>query len=130
MRNKKPSRPPEPIRPTAWTLAWWHVALGAAAALTLSYAVYSPALNGPFVFDDQYLSFFSRHYAEQTVWLATKGVRPFLMFTFWLNNQMAGVEPYAYHLWNLLFHVVNSLLVFLIARKIVESPGTCGPRRG
>jgi protein O-mannosyl-transferase len=103
--------------------------LGAAVALVAVLLVYQPALGGPFVFDDQYLPFFSPHYAEQTLLLATKGVRPFLMFSFWINNRMAGTEPYSYHLWNVLIHFLNSLLIFLIARRILALAGSGGPRR-
>ena len=88
--------------------------------------VYGPALNGPFVFDDQYLPFFLPHFAEQPMLLAIKGVRPFLMFSFWANSQIAGTQPYLYHLFNLLFHVVNSLLVFLIARRLISWAGSEG----
>ncbi|MCC7176220.1 MAG: tetratricopeptide repeat protein [Bryobacterales bacterium] len=92
--------------------------LAAAAAVLL---VYAPALNGPFVFDDQYLPFFSPKFAQQSLYMATKGVRPLLMFSFWINNRWAGTEPYTYHLWNVLAHLVNAVLVFLIARKILAA---------
>jgi tetratricopeptide (TPR) repeat protein len=96
------------------------------AALVAGLIVYGPALNGPFVFDDQYLPFFSPHFAEQPMLLAIKGVRPFLMFSFWVNSHIAGTQPYLYHLINLLFHVVNSLLVFLIARRLIFWAGAEG----
>ena len=129
MKSKKQGRPPKPAPPAARPLAWWHVAVGGAVAWVAVWLAYRPALNGPFVFDDQYLPFFSPHFAEQTLLMATKGVRPFLMFSFWVNNRVAGTEPYLYHLWNLLLHVLNSLLVFLIARRMLAWAGTSGPRR-
>jgi len=103
------------------------VAVCAAAAIALW--AYTPALNGVFVFDDQYLPFFSPHYAEQNLIEAIRGVRPLLMFSFWINNRMAGVEPFQYHLWNLAFHLLNSLLVFLIARRIFELAAHAAPGR-
>jgi len=51
------------------------------------------------------------------------------MFSFWVNSQMAGTEPFTYHLWNVLAHLVNSLLVFFIARKILEMARVEGHRR-
>jgi tetratricopeptide (TPR) repeat protein len=96
------------------------------AALVVGLIVYGPALNGPFVFDDQYLPFFLPHFAEQPMPLAIRGIRPFLMFSFWANSQIAGTQPYLYHLFNLLFHVVNSLLVFLIARRLISWSGSEG----
>jgi tetratricopeptide (TPR) repeat protein len=132
MKSKKAKLsklPPEPVSAPAWRLRWWHVAAGALAATLAAFWVYGPALNGPFVFDDQALPFFSPHYAEQPLWLAIKGVRPFLMFTFWLNNRVAGTEPFLYHLFNLLLHLANSLLVFFIARRILGWAGLDGRRR-
>jgi len=98
----------------------------ALAALLL---VYGPALDGPFVFDDQYLPFFSPSFARQTLLMATKGARPVLMFSFWLNSRLAGTEPYTYHLVNVLLHLANSILVFFIARRILGWAGAQGPRR-
>jgi tetratricopeptide (TPR) repeat protein len=105
------------------------VAAGGLAALVAAILVYGPALNGPFVFDDQYLPFFSPHYAEQTLLQAIKGVRPLLYFTFWVNNRVAGTEPYTYHLLNVLLHFFNSLLVFVMVRKLLTWAGTQGGRR-
>ena len=133
MKNKKRAQPSKPtaIASPPWKLRGWHVALGFLAATAAACLAYAPALNGPFVFDDQYLPFFSRQFAEQSLYMATKGVRPFLMFSFWLNNRMAGTEPFTYHVWNVLVHLLNSLLVFLIARKILEAARVEGrPREG
>jgi tetratricopeptide (TPR) repeat protein len=96
------------------------------AAFVAGLIVYGPALNGPFVFDDQYLPFFLPHFAEQPMLQAMRGVRPFLMFNFWANSHIAGTQPYLYHLFNLLFHAVNSLLVFLIARRLISWAGCEG----
>ncbi|HSW48584.1 MAG TPA: tetratricopeptide repeat protein [Bryobacteraceae bacterium] len=111
------------------SLSWWHFALGGGVALAAVLLVYQPALDGPFVFDDQYLPFFSPRYAEQTLSEATRGVRPFLMFSFWVNNRLAGIEPYTYHLWNVLLHFANSLLVFFIVRRLLALAGSQGPLR-
>jgi tetratricopeptide (TPR) repeat protein len=126
MKSKRREQPPKTAAAPVWTFRWWHAAAGGLVALVAGLIVYGPALNGPFVFDDQYLPFFSPHFAEQPMLLAIRGVRPFLMFTFWVNSHMAGTQPYLYHLFNLLFHVVNSLLVFLIARKLISWAGSEG----
>jgi tetratricopeptide (TPR) repeat protein len=128
MKSKKPGRRSETAAPAVRIPAWWRLAWAGAAAAAAAWLAYGPALNGPFVFDDQYLPFFSPHFAEQTLLMAVKGVRPFLMFSFWLNNHVAGTEPYTYHLWNLLFHFANSLLVFLATRRLLAWAGTSGPR--
>ena len=127
--SRQPKDRPGGLSHGGRALRGWHVALGVLAAAVAVCLVYAPALNGPFVFDDQYLPFFSRQFGEQSLYMATKGVRPFLMFSFWVNNQMAGTEPFTYHLWNVLAHLVNSLLVFFIARKILEMARVEGRRR-
>src|SRR5512140_3455320 len=109
MKSKRREPPPKTVAAPVWTFRWWHAAAGGLAALVVGLIVYGPALNGPFVFDDQYLPFFLPRFAEQPMLAAIQGVRPFLMFSFWANSQIAGTQPYLYHLFNLLFHAVNSL---------------------
>jgi tetratricopeptide (TPR) repeat protein len=91
--------------------------------------MYGPALTGPFVFDDQHLPFFSKHYGETSMLSEMRGVRPFLMLSFWLNYKLSGTEPYTYHLLNLLFHAINTLLVFAIVRRLLEWSGSEGRLR-
>ena len=107
----------------------WHYALGLAAALLILFEVYQPALRGPFVFDDQYLPFAVPEAAQQpfSQWVA--GVRPLLMATFWANYRFSEMEPYSYHLFNLLFHWVSGFLVFLVVRRLLERAGTQGAMR-
>lgn len=50
--------------------------------------------------------------------------RPVLEFSFWLDNFFWGMEPRVMHLENILLHCLNSLLVFLLARK------ACGGEEG
>lgn len=129
MRNKKPAPLPKPSPAAAAAPPWWPLAAACAAAMVAAIWAYTPALHGPFLFDDQALPFFSPRFAEQTLVEAVRGVRPFLMFSFWLNNRMAGVEPFQYHVWNLILHLANALFVFLIARRLLANAGAQGRRR-
>src|SRR5262249_8980426 len=92
----------------------WQYALGAFFLIFLALEVYSPALDGPFVFDDTYLPFMAPGFRQ---WF---GVRPLLMLSFWINFQWTGLEPYSYHVLNVLFHSINSVLVFFIVRRLLE----------
>ncbi len=97
---------------------WWPWAAGI-AALFLALAAYGPALDGAFVFDDRYLPFFLPQYANAP-WLEwVRGLRPMLMFSFWLNYRASGVDPYSYHAFNVLLHVFNSVMVALIAMRLL-----------
>lgn len=109
----KPAAPP-PARPTRWL---WP---GVAGALFLvAYLAYGPALGGPFVFDDTYLPMMDPRMAGAPFrsWL---GVRPVTMTSYWLNHEMSGLEPYAYHLTNLLLHFVSAAMVAAVAYRLLE----------
>ena len=45
-----------------------------------------------------------------------RGVRPALMFTYWVNAVISHDDPYSYHVVNVIFHWISSVLVFLIVR--------------
>ncbi len=99
---------------TAWRM--W-VALG--AALVAVFWAYSPALNAPFLFDDSTLPGF---HEPLRAWVS--GVRPALMFTYWLNAQLSGEYSFSFHVVNVVFHFVTSGLVYLIAVRLLEWSGT------
>ena len=124
--KNKAARDSRPLaeQPTApQGLQWWHVLLGAGVALIVIFQVYGPAISGPFLFDDKYLIFMRPGHESSPLsdWLI--GVRPTLMFSYWLNYQNAGLEPYSYHVLNVVFHALGALLVFFIIRKLLEKMG-------
>src|SRR5579883_934871 len=95
----------------------------AAAALFLAFEASSPALNGPFVFDDPYLPFLIPGIQHLPVWNWVAGLRPMLMFSFWLNYAASGEQTFSYHATNVLLHVFNSVLTALIAMRLLELAG-------
>ncbi len=128
-RAEIPRRPaPEP-RPPEGGLRWWHYALGLLATLLILLEVYQPALRGPFVFDDQYLPFADPQAAQQPLRRWVAGVRPLLMASFWANYRLSEMEPYSYHLFNVLLHWVSGWLVFLVVRRLLERAGATGAPR-
>ena len=112
-------------RPT-WKL--WHLLAAFALACYIAFEVYGPALSGEFLFDDSYLPFLIPTVAEAPLraWL---GVRPFLMFSYWLNYRFGGVDPFAYHAVNVLLHVCNAVLAGFVVRKFLVWAGETGWRR-
>lgn len=118
---------PAPVPPPR-KVAWWHLALGAVLVVLVAFEVYGPALNGEFLFDDSYLPFLMTNVADAPmgVWL---GVRPFLMFSYWLNYQTSGLNPYPYHAVNVLFHALNAMLAGLIIRRLLGWVGEGGWRK-
>lgn len=92
------------------------------AALIVALGLYSPALRGAFVFDDLSLPFALRtHDAALTVWLS--GVRPVLMFSYWLNARIWGYGPLSFHAVNLVIHSLNTGMVFLVLHRLLTWAG-------
>ncbi|MBI2680833.1 MAG: tetratricopeptide repeat protein [Candidatus Solibacter usitatus] len=102
---------------------YWPYALAAILALAAVFEAYQPALYGPFVFDDNFLPFRNPRFAthELRPWLI--GVRPLLMFSYWVNFELSGGETFSYHALNVLLHAANAALIFLIVRKILAWAG-------
>ncbi len=109
-------------------LLWWHVLLGAVIATACALWAYGPALHGEFVFDDLHLPFTQPAASTWPVrlWLS---VRPVTMLTYWANIHTSGLDPYWYHVWNVLFHSLASVLLFFIVRKTLEWAATGEPQR-
>ncbi len=107
---------------------WYYVA-GVVAALVVVFEIYGPAIRGPFLFDDRYLPFFLPGWTDAPLrnWVA--GVRPLLMFTYWLNFRLSQTDPYSYHLLNVLFHLADGVLIWLIVDRILEWAGVKPPPR-
>ena len=47
--------------------------------------------------------------------------RPLTIYTFALNHAAHGLEPVGYHTLNLLLHLANALLVFALARRLLDN---------
>jgi tetratricopeptide (TPR) repeat protein len=98
----------------------WPYASGLLIALFVVFEVYWPAIRGPFLLDDSYLPYMLPGMSPAlTNWI--HGVRPLLMFSFWLNFQHAGnQDTFGYHMVNVLLHLSNGILILLIVRKILS----------
>lgn len=109
-------------------LAWW--LLFGAFALTL--AVYWPGLSGGFLFDD-YPNIVENHGVQPPDASLSSLVsaalsspssefkRPLASLSFAANYLISGLDPYWMKLTNLMLHLLNGLLVFLLARSLLEA---------
>jgi protein O-mannosyl-transferase len=130
-KSKRPTRVDS--TPTAAEVAqpkrgWWPWA-AALAGLFLVLEVYGPALNGAFVLDDRYLPFMDPGIAQASIKGWILGLRPLLSFSYWLNYQSSGTESYAYHLTNVFLHFLGSIVIGLVAAKLLTLAGTSGRER-
>jgi tetratricopeptide (TPR) repeat protein len=106
----------------------WPIYAAFAAALIIVWWAYSPALHGPFLFDDNILPFaLPMGSATLMDWL--RSVRPTTMFSYWVNFQLSGTDPFSYHVLSVVFHLVTSSLVYLIVRRLLDWAASPAPRR-
>src|SRR4051812_34467555 len=118
-RVEKPAAAAHAIQPKR---AWWPWA-AALAGLIAVIEMYGPALRGEFVLDDRYLPFLDPNAAQFTLRNWITGLRPLLYFSYWLNFQSSGangIEPYGYHLTNVLLHFLGSLVIALVAARLLD----------
>gem|GEM_PF-490984 len=47
--------------------------------------------------------------------------RPFLLFTFFLNYKIGGLDTFGYHILNLLIHTINAFVLYLIFFRYAET---------
>jgi tetratricopeptide (TPR) repeat protein len=114
--------PPEQPEPGKKKFTWWPAA-AALGALFLAFEIYDPALHGAFVLDDRNLPFLTPGYERLPLLVWLGGSRPMLDFTFWLNFQASGIDPYSYHIVNVLLHFLTAVVVTLIAARLLEWAG-------
>jgi tetratricopeptide (TPR) repeat protein len=97
--------------------------------------VYAPFLKGPFLYDDQphvlrnqtvtsFKGLFDLH-SVGAFFLTPFGLsaRPLLYLTYALNYQMFGFDSSAFRATNMLIHLVNATLLFLLTRRIAQIAG-------
>lgn len=123
-KTKKSKRSAAPVAVDAepGTNPWiWVYAASVVVALFAAFEVYWPAIHGPFLLDDTYLTYMSPNAASLPLHAWITRLRPLLMFTFWLNYQQSGVqETFGYHFVNVLLHFCNSILVFFAVRRVMH----------
>ncbi|MGE0684938.1 MAG: tetratricopeptide repeat protein [Candidatus Binatia bacterium] len=88
--------------------------------------VYYNALSGEFVFDD-YLLIVNRSIFPQIAenpWLALSpavlGYRPFRTLSYLLDYRLGGMNPWFFHLSNILYHWLTACLVFLVTIRLTR----------
>ena len=72
---------------------------------------------------DRGLPFFLPGWADMPLSAWLTGVRPLLMLTYWINFQIGQTDAYWYHVFNVVFHLGNAVLIGLIVRRILEWAG-------
>ncbi len=125
----KKKKPPAEIKPAAppprrsIDIQWWPW-IAAAIGLFIVFEIYTPALNGRFVFDDFSLPFFSPTISDKfSGWVGF--YRPLLMLSYWLDFRLwhaadQPIDAHAFHATNVFFHFLASVFAALIVWKLLE----------
>lgn len=119
----------------------FHKMIHAALTLAVSLLVYSNSINGGFVFDDHrgILENKDLRPEERSLWqlvnndfwggsmtreVSHKSYRPLTVLSYrYLNYAISGLQPFSYHVVNVLLHGVVCLL-FLLLCRIIQGRGT------
>ena len=102
------------------------VAFVAAAA----FAVYSNVLYGPFLFDDNFYIVDNKLIRDLGNFTDLSGTRYVGLFTFALNYWRGGLDPFVYHLFNVIVHAACSVFVFRLVLLTMRTPAMAGQRAG
>jgi protein O-mannosyl-transferase len=115
----------------------------------LAFVVFLPALDGGFLdWDDDRNFLWNTGYRglglEELRWMFTATWMghyiPITWLSLGLNYRLGGLEPWGYHLGNLLLHAANTALLFFVARRLLavaaipsappgDAPDPAGPDR-
>jgi len=104
----------------------WFVFLILALLILFGFAAYINSLNNPLYYDDVILiidntairnltripHFFYSHFLNGDHTFT--GYRPLVMASFAINYAISGVNPFYYHLTNLVLHIIAAWLVYLV----------------
>ncbi|MBW1824424.1 MAG: hypothetical protein JRI87_07645, partial [Deltaproteobacteria bacterium] len=99
--------------------------------------IYSPSLNGDFVFDDKIIKYNYHSLIHITkasqladILLSKEHARRIGITSFALNYYFGGLNPFGYHLVNVIIHILNGLVLFFLSYTILTLPLTDRQGRG
>lgn len=91
----------------------------------LTLLVYVPAITGGYVWDDDFYvtanSTLRSAEGLKRIWFEPGAVPqyyPLVHTGYWLEYQLWGLDPYGYHLINVLLHALGAVLLWLILRRL------------
>ena len=101
-----------------------HVGAGVALIIVVALLAYLPSINGGFVWDDDLLltnnQLIKSPDGLYRFWCSTeaKDYWPATNTTFWIEWRLWEMNPAGYHVSNLILHIVEALLIWIILRKL------------
>jgi hypothetical protein len=101
--------------------------------ILLGFLSYGNALKNDIIWDDHVilegtgiknlqLSTLARFFTDKNVYHAPGEIyRPFYLLSFAIDYQLYDTHPWGYHLTNIIMHIANSILVFLVASSLLNT---------
>lgn len=98
-------------------------------------AVFANGMRGKFCYDEQIVIvrnevirdiskvgriFSTEYWGSHAPQSESKGFRPLTILSYALNYAFGKLDPLGYHVFNLLLHILNTLLVFFLARRFAS----------
>ncbi|HEV7667909.1 MAG TPA: tetratricopeptide repeat protein [Thermoanaerobaculia bacterium] len=128
--SRQPSRSEGPTATPAFTAPpeareRWRRALPALLLLAITLLAYLPVLHAGFIWDDD--DYVTQNTLLQEpgglarIWTevgATPQYYPLVFTTFWLENQLWGLDPTGYHLTNVLLHALAAILLWRVLLRL------------
>ena len=99
------------------------LAIGPVAVAALTALIYVSALTTPFVYDDHYLIVENQSIGDLTdLWaiVVLQPTRPLVNLSYAIDHAIWGLNPFGYHLTNVLLHILNVILLYVLTRRLVE----------
>ncbi|MFQ5441599.1 MAG: hypothetical protein ACE5EB_02615 [Thermodesulfobacteriota bacterium] len=97
-----------------------------AALILLGLLVYSNILHAPFVFDDQGFILDNMFLRDLSNFRYLSGTRYLAFLSFAVNYAIGGYDTFGYHLVNVVLHISNSIILYLIVLNIFGTPALRG----
>lgn len=79
-------------------------------------AIYSGILNAPFVYDDEDFILYNEAIRDLSNFWPPTGARYLGFLSFTLNYHIHGFDVFGFHLVNVIVHIMNSVLVYMLFR--------------
>jgi len=101
-----------------------------ATAVVLAVVAYAGAVHGPFVYDDRLTVTGNpsiRDLGAPVAIVLHDVFRPVVNLSYAVDHALWGLDPLGYHVTNLLLHLLNVVLLFTVARRLLLD---LGRRRG
>lgn len=87
---------------------------------------FGPELSNYFLADDFIHLCHSRSFSEAMTYFSfgtKKFIRPLQGFLWWMDQKIWNLSPEGYHLTNIIIHIINTGLLWRLARHWLEEPG-------